>query len=64
MQEHPFSNYAAHTKTGHIFRDNVSRFAENIIGQAEGKMIHVSHMRRIRVLTCIRSYPVGYMSNY
>ena len=59
MQEHLISNFAAHTKTGHIFRDNVSRFAKNIIGPAEWNMIHVSHMRRIRLLTCIRSYPVG-----
>ena len=59
MKEHLIFNFAAHTKTGHLLRDNVSRFAKNIIGPAEGKMIHVSHMRRIRLLTCIRSYPVG-----
>ena len=59
MQEHLISNFAAHTKTGHLFTDNVSRFAKTVIGPAEEKMIHVSHMRRIRLFTCIRSYPVG-----
>ena len=59
MQEHLISNFEAHTKTGHLFTDNVSRFAKNTLGQAEGKMIHVSHMRRIRLLTCIRSYPMN-----
>ena len=39
MQEHLISNFTAHTKTGHLLRDNVSRFAKNIIEPAEGKMI-------------------------
>ena len=52
MQEHLISNFEAHTKTGHLFTDNVSRFAKNTLGPAEGKMIHVSHMRRIRLLAC------------
>ena len=64
MQEHLIFNFAAHTKTGHLFTDNVSGFSKNIIGPAEGKIIHLSHMRRIRLLTCIHSYSVGKMSNY
>ena len=57
MQEHIISNFAAHTTAGHLFTDNVTTFVKNIIRTAEGKMI--SHMRRIHLLTCIRSYPVG-----
>ena len=56
------SNFAAHTTAGHLFTDNVTTFAKNIIGSAEVKMI--SDMRRIHLLTCIRSYPVGKLSNY
>ena len=33
-----------------------------LIGPVDGKMI--LHMRRIHILTCIRSYPVGLMSYY
>ena len=57
MQEHIISNFAAHTTAGHLFTDNVTTFAKNIIRTAEGNMI--SHMRRIHLLTCIRSYPMG-----
>ena len=57
MQENIISNFAAHTTAGHLFTDNFTTFAKNIIRTAEGKMI--SHMRRIHLLTCISSYPVG-----
>ena len=59
MQKHLISNFAAHTNAEHLLTDNVSRFAKNIIRPAEGKMTHVSHMCRIRLLTGVRIYPVG-----
>ena len=57
MQEDIISNFAAHTTAGHLFTDIFTTFAKNIIGPAEVKMI--SDMRRIHLLACKRSYPVG-----
>ena len=62
MQEEHIFNFVAHLAAGHVFTDYVITFDKNIIGPGEG--IIISHMRRIHLLTYIRSFPVGYMSNF
>ena len=62
MQEHHIFNLVAHLAAGYVFTDNVITFDKNIIGPGEG--IIISHMRRIHLLTYIRSFPVGKMSNF
>ena len=57
MQEQHIFNFVAHLAAGHVFTDYVITFDKNIIGPGEG--IIISHMRRIHLLTYIRSFLVG-----